>query len=91
LGGFGVGFKIHLYADQTFAPTAQEAANFQLSKNGGHGAVDFYFHNDGSNQSHSKKINITIPATGMLLAWPTCSASTISGVSGTSVTNGNKV
>lgn len=91
LGGFGVGFKIHLYADQTFAPTAQEAANFELSKNGGHGAVDFYFHNDGSNQSHSKKINITIPATGMLLAWPTCSASTISGVSGTSVTNGNKV
>ncbi len=69
LGGLNLGFKIHLYADQAFVPTAQEATNFQLSKNGGHGAVDFYFHNDGSNQSHSKKINITIPATGIILAW----------------------
>lgn len=92
LGGLNIGFKIHLYADQNFAPTSQQAANFQLSKNGGHGAVDFYFHNDTTpNQSHSKKINIIIPATGMILAWPTCSASTISGVSGTSVTNGNDV
>ncbi|EFG0978978.1 fimbrial protein [Escherichia marmotae] len=92
LGGLNMGFKIHLYADQNFAPTAQEATNFQLSKNGGHGAVDFYFHNsDTPNQSHSKKINITIPATGMVLAWPTCSASTVAGVGGTSVTNGNDV
>ncbi|EEZ4382148.1 fimbrial protein [Escherichia whittamii] len=92
LGGLNIGFKIHLYADQNFAPTAQQAANFQLSKNGGHGAVDFYFHNSETyDQSHSKKINFTIPATGMILAWPTCSASTIAGVSGTSVTNGNDV
>ncbi|EMG4783028.1 TPA: fimbrial protein [Escherichia coli] len=92
LGGVNTGFKIHLYADQNFAPTAQQASNFQLSKNGGHGAVDFYFHNDTTpDQSHSKKVNITIPATGMILAWPTCSASTISGVSGTSVTNSNDV
>ncbi|MFI3383572.1 fimbrial protein [Escherichia albertii] len=92
LGGLNMGFKIHLYADQNFMPTAQEASNFQLSKIGGHGAVDFYFHNSETpDQSHSKKINVTIPATGMILAWPTCSASTISGVSGTSVTNGNDV
>ncbi|MGX9740117.1 fimbrial protein [Pseudocitrobacter corydidari] len=92
LGGLQMGFKIHLYADQNFAPTAQQAADFQLSKNGGHGAVDFYFHNsDAVDQSHSKKINFTIPATGMILAWPTCSASTVAGVGGTSVTNGNDV
>lgn len=92
LGGLNMGFKIHLYADQNFAPTAQQAASFQLSKNGGHSAVDFYFHNnEATDQSHSKKINITIPATGMILAWPTCSASTVAGVGGTSVTNGNDV
>lgn len=92
LGGLQLGFKIHLYADQNFAPTAQQATNFQLSKNGGHGAVDFYFVNDTvAGSVKSKKINITIPATGMILAWPTCSASTVAGVGGTSVTNGNDV
>ncbi|ECF4923584.1 TPA: fimbrial protein [Salmonella enterica subsp. enterica serovar Vietnam] len=93
LGGLQVGLKIHLYADSSFIPsTSADGDKFQLSKTGGHGAVDFYLSNDQATYAQSRyKANIIIPATGLKLQWPTCKEATVSGIGGTQVKDTNQV